>query len=630
MKRKLLAALPALAGLVTLVALVGGGPALGDINGCPNGGTANPQTSNRVGETATVNGNDVTYTFESLVTEGSGGVPGLIEYCVYSDTQPDSVVTVATGDDGSAWADPLQFDSFSFQRSDGNPSNIPYDGASHTMGTATWNSGVPTNYDRILLHINDAAECDALYGGNPGTCFVLPGTPLPPPTEGKPLGVAKGADASFDRTFGWDASKAVDKTTVNQVGGGTATFNYTVTVTHTSGTDGNWQVSGTITVSNPNADDVTGVGLSDSVDNGGTCSISGGDSNLTVPGNDALTRNYSCTYGSAPSPGSGTNTATATWLEQTLSPNGDHLAGGSQDGTATFDFAAVDPTAKDACVDVSDVFNNGAPDQPKKFCVGDTGDPTFSFKYSRQVTVPAHNCLSYTNTADFTTSDNGLHDATPTDNSRTVRVCGPAVTGALTIGFWKTTNGRSLVKIYCQNGSSNLGTYLAGLGGGFGPFSTAPTSCSGLDTYIYGILNGATATDMNRMLKAQMLGTALDVWFSGPGWTMTKSGSVKPPSNFLQHNNLGTFNMDTTAICPMVDNLNTGTATCKNNTPSTDAVAAGALPNSPMTMQAILAYAATNPSPFNGSTWYGSNRTKQEILKNVFDQFNNQDAFGSF
>jgi hypothetical protein len=28
--------------------------------------------------------------------------------------------------------------------------------------------------------------------------------------------------------------------------------------------------------------------------------------------------------------------------------------------------------------------------------------------------------------------------------------------------------------------------------------------------------------------------------------------------------------------------------------------------------------------------WYGGDRTKQEILKNVFDQFNNQDAFGSF
>ncbi len=92
--------------------------------------------------------------------------------------------------------------------------------------------------------------------------------------------------------------------------------------------------------------------------------------------------------------------------------------------------------------------------------------------------------------------------------------------------------------------------------------------------------------------------------------------------------------MDTTAVCPEVGTLNTGTATCQNNTPSTDAVAAGAVPSSPMSMQAILDFAATTPSPFNGSTsssiWYGGDRTKEEILKNIFDQFNNQLAFGSF
>jgi hypothetical protein len=50
-------------------------------------------------------------------------------------------------------------------------------------------------------------------------------------------------------------------------------------------------------------------------------------------------------------------------------------------------------------------------------------------------------------------------------------------------------------------------------------------------------------------------------------------------------------------------------------------------------MQEILDYAATVP-PFNGSTsnsvWYAGDRTLQEVLKNVFDQFNNEDAFGSF
>src|SRR5262249_43325807 len=76
-----------------------------------------------------------------------------------------------------------------FTRDTGNPSNIPLNAANTTaspitMGTATWPTGTApdSNHQTIVLHINDAAECDALYGGNPGTCFVLPGgeTPLPP------------------------------------------------------------------------------------------------------------------------------------------------------------------------------------------------------------------------------------------------------------------------------------------------------------------------------------------------------------------------------------------------------------------------------------------------------------------
>jgi hypothetical protein len=67
---------------------------------------------------------------------------------------------------------------------------------------------------------------------------------------------------------------------------------------------------------------------------------------------------------------------------------------------------------------------------------------------------------------------------------------------------------------------------------------------------------------------------------------------------------------------------------------STDAVTAGAVPTSPMAMQALLNFAATPPSPFDGSTsrgiWYGGNRTLEEILKSIFDQFNDQLAFGSF
>jgi hypothetical protein len=44
-----------------------------------------------------------------------------------------------------------------------------------TMGSATWSSTVPAQ--TILLHINDPAECQALYGGGVNTCFIVPDAP---------------------------------------------------------------------------------------------------------------------------------------------------------------------------------------------------------------------------------------------------------------------------------------------------------------------------------------------------------------------------------------------------------------------------------------------------------------------
>jgi hypothetical protein len=444
-----------------------------------------------------------------------------------------------------------------------------------------------------------------------------------PPQSGLPLTITKDASGAYDNSYTWTITKDVDKTTVKQIGG-SATFNYTVTITHDGGTISNVNVSGTISVFNPNLDasnnplpvDIDGV--TDQLSDGTVCTVTnGGAQTLTQLETDFA---YSCDLSALPQ-GQLDNTATVTWSGQFLN-SGALLDAGSAD--FTFSDISFAENAIDECTNVTDSYNGTL----GTVCVGDANPTTFN--YSRTIAVPAHDCLSYDNTATFTTNDTGATGSA----SQTVTVCGPANTGALTIGFWKTTNGQNLIKTYCTKGSDNLGTYLKNLGGGSGPFSNAPTDCSGLATYVQNILNGASATDMNKMLKAQMLATALDVWFSGPGWTSTTVNKVKPPSNFLSHNSLGTFKMDTTAVCPMVDNTSTGSATCTGNKPSTDAVASGAVPSSPMTMQAILNYASTTPTPFNGSTsspvWYAGNRTKQEILKNIFDQFNNGLAFGSF
>jgi hypothetical protein len=439
----------------------------------------------------------------------------------------------------------------------------------------------------------------------------------------KDLTVTKDANGAFDNKYTWTIAKSVDKTIVKQIGG-LATFTYTITVTHDGGTISDVKVTGTISVFNPNLDsgnntlpvDISGV--SDQLSDSTVCTVTNGNAQtLTLAKTDFA---YECDLNGLPQ-GQLDNTATVSWPLQFLD-DGTVLDAGSAD--FTFSDISFAENAIDECTNVTDSYAGTL----GQVCVGGVNPTTFN--YSRTVPVPANDCVSYDNTATFTTNDSG---ATGTA-SQTVTVCGPAKTGALTMGFWKNTNGQNLIKTYCGTDPTGLGAYLRGLGAGSGPYSNAPSSCSSLATYVQGILSGASATDMNKMLKAQMLASALDVWFSGPGWTSTTINKVKPPSNFLSHNLLGTFKFDTTAVCPMVDNLSTGSATCKNNTPSTDAVAAGAVPSSPMAMQAILDFAATTPSPFNGSTsssnWYAGNRTKEEILKNIFDQFNNGDAFGSF
>ncbi len=69
--------------------------------------------------------------------------------------------------------------------------------------------------------------------------------------QGADLLVEKTAVPSFTREYYWGITKEVDKTYVKQVGG-SATFNYTVTVFQTGVADKDWMVSGLITVSNPN------------------------------------------------------------------------------------------------------------------------------------------------------------------------------------------------------------------------------------------------------------------------------------------------------------------------------------------------------------------------------------------
>jgi hypothetical protein len=476
-------------------------------------------------------------------------------------------------------------------------------------------------------------------GVDPSICkydafkVVAGDTPVGP---AEALAIDKDADGSNDNTYTWTIDKSVDKTFVQQVGG-SATFNYTVVVTRDGGTISNVVVSGSISVFNLNVDGdgntvpVTIDAVTDELSDGTICSVTGGGSQALT--SVETTFAYSCSLSALPASALD-NTAKVTWSTQTLS-NSQELTGADADFTATgivFTETKIDDqvTVKDTWNGVETTLGTVPP-----FDNGSTTTKTFT--YSHTVSIPSNDCVTYNNTAVFTANTT----ATTGSDNVSVQVCGPHRTGALTIGFWKGPNGNSLIASYCApSGKTSLSTYLTTLGSVPGPFAAATGTCSQLVTYVNGIINGASATDMNKMLKAQMLATALDVYFSTStlGYTTVGVGSgknvVKPPSNFLPNGGIGTFVMDLTAICPMVDNTTTGTATCSGNKPSTNGFASGALPWASRSVSNILTFAATNGvSPwatgaFTSPTWYGTDRTKQEILKNVFDQINNQLAFG--
>jgi hypothetical protein len=608
-------------------------PALADINGCPNGGIGNPQESNLVGAHFETDGNIVTYYFSSFVNRNpADGVPGLIEYCIYPDpaTQPDEVVTLAVGADGGAWTEPWTFDNFSFQRPDGNPSNIPFDGRmDYKMGTATWNDGVPAAQttlfaingatlsdgvpatQTILLHINDAAECDRLYGGNPGTCFVLPGEEGP---FGKDLTVTKTATPSFTRTYNWDISKDVTPTLVKQIGG-TATFNYTVNVwqypVNPITDDSDWAVVGKINVHNPNIFDVSGVDVTDDTP-GGTCTVIGG-TGLTVLAGGDKELDYSCTFASKPPYDTDIiNTATATWDKDLYNTLNDSASG-------TADFAFTTPTTTvNKTVTVYDTFNGNPPERlvPDVTATDKAPWASHTWTYPRTVNVPTWDCVFYPNIATVVDAETGnLIDSAPA----TIEVCGPAKTGALTMGFWQNKNGQAIITGQATTGVCPSATWLRQ----YAPFQDliATATCVQVGTYVTNIIKAANASgslmnlmypyasgsSMNAMLKAQMLATALDVYFSDPALGGNKIGAPAP---------IGGVAIDLTKICKNI----AGGCTIFENVSSAFGGA------SSMTISQMLAYAASQ-SNVGGSLWYGQVKAMQELAKDAFDAINNQKVF---
>lgn len=478
---------------------------------------------------------------------------------------------------------------------------ITYDSVAHSFAI-TYSRSVDVPRGTCRSYDNTAAIQETRQASNTVTVKVCG------PVD---LGVGTTAAPKFTRTYNWSIKKAVDKTE-QKLYNGSATFNYTVNAAETGFGDGGWQVAGTITVSNPNDWlDFTGVDVVDAVDNGGSCVVTNG-TNLTVPKAGSVTRSYTCTYTTAPTAKNGTNTAIVSW-----DPTQFSTPDSSAQGTASFTFddgTAGNPTEVDKTVTVQDTFNGGTPTTLGAL-TGTTMTPYASgqYKYPRTVPVPPYGCRAYTNTATIV--------ETGQTAGQTVSACRiPLPSGALTMGFWQNKNGQGIITGQAKTGTCPSGTWLRQ----YAPFQdlSSTASCSQVAGYVYNVIKSANASgaSMNAMLKAQMLATSLDVYFSDPALGGNKIGAYNGLGTKQQP--IGGLSIDLTQICKMA-NSTTGTATC-SATYSNVSSAFGGAPS--MTVSQMLAYVASR-SNAGGSAWYANVKSIQELAKNAFDAINNQVAF---
>jgi hypothetical protein len=495
------------------------------------------------------------------------------------------------------------------------------------------------------------------------------------------LTVSKTATPTFTREFPWSITKtacldgtggtgqpACATTTSNT--SGVAKFNYVVTVTKGAGADSGWDVTGTITVTNPNSDAVSGVNVSDkityldgatvtddpnagctiiSVDDG-TGAVPSDGTDQTIAANSAYDYTYDCPYANGgPANGSETNTAKATWPDI-----------GSDHTSATIDVPvswSTPTTVIHNSVTVGDVITSTVPSSlPAGFNVGaatPTGglpdgttvvSATKTYNYSRTLTAP-RGCLTVNNRATFNVTDPD-DQVTPSDDSgnatASAQVCRvPVNTGALTMGYWQNKNGQGIILNHSGASCQALKTWLTGSNftgipgspnNGAGPFADlSATACgtspsltgksttppSGVVGYVYTVIKNATCSSTsktcNSMLKAQMLATALNVYFSdgtlGGNWI-----NASTP--------IGGVTIDLTQICKMIDGTG-GTATCSGTYEDASSAFGGA---SSLTVLQMLNYAASQ-STSAGATWYLNVKVTQVVAKDAFDAINNKVAF---
>ena len=464
--------------------------------------------------------------------------------------------------------------------------------------------------------------------------------------------VSKTATPTFTRTYGWDSAKLLTSSGTVRTSQTTTTASYSVSAAWSGPTDSGWKIDGEVTVTNLSGIDAPSVDVTDTLSTGGSladggtadanaiCTVTSG-TGLTVGANSSVNLQYSCTWLSGTSPmkdNNGayvayTNNARATWDNTGDFKSPDSSADGST--SAQFDDSSTgNPSLVNNTATVTDAFNGGAATKIADVNVNgawsnlaagvtpgyNSSTHTFTFTYSRTLSIDPNGCRAYTNTVAIT----GITDTTPGDNSASVTVC-PTVRG-LTMGYWQNKNGQGQI-IGSGSGTPKVCTGLYNYLSGFAPFTatiagvgsitaspygslcggsgslTKNAPSTGVAGFVYDVIKAANAGNatMAAMLRAQMLATALNVFFS-----ITNGNELID----LQHG------------CKMIDNTSTLTASCSGAEDWRPAFNNQAS----MKVSDMLTFAATQ---FVAGVWYGGGKTLQGLAKDAFDAINNSVALSA-
>ena len=399
-----------------------------------------------------VAGEPATFNYTVTVTHDAGTDSGFSAAGVIAVTNPNSVdvagVTVIdsleactiTDDHEGVTIGANSTRSFNYSCDwDGNPGSVVNVATVEVSGGATVSApGATIDFATVTPHLVDASVtvADALAVEAPwtltsddaspttfeyskvvtapsGTCTTVENTATFTTSDSKTqdsasrqvkvcggvdLTVEKTAVPAFTRTYNWELSKSVTDGSRRQADPN-ASFNYTVNAGQTGFSDSGWAVTGTMTVTNPNAWEVP-VTLTDSL---AGCTITGGTT--TVAANSVSVAEYSCTLTSGES---GTNTVTATWDASAA-----HTAHSSAQGSANY--ALTTPTSvSNKTVTVTDAFNGGAGAELGTLTATDaTPYASATYTYGHDVTGVAGTCTTYDNTARITeTSQDASAQAT--------------------------------------------------------------------------------------------------------------------------------------------------------------------------------------------------------------------------